>query len=347
MEKRIDSLIFRRMTYADFRHINKVGGEEEGGGGQSYIDFPTSDITLTNWFEFLGAKAGSGKVGPIWKFLINSLGLEIQIELKIYQRRKQSICIASQKIHSRESNRVPAWHTNNGFPEDYNPNIQNLVIYIIKTKDGEYWAGWFLQDQVQAKWIGNKLLCKLFTDIAGYIRFRKKIFIETSNTIWPFYFNANIIINDIPTEEDIEEDLVLEDTSPKLQVLIDSNEQPELKQRVFQIRLRNNKIVKNLKKLYKGHCQISGDKLTFKKKNGEIYSEVHHLISLGENGSDSYANAIVLSPLIHRMLHYAKISPINLSQIKNNRLKIKINDEDFEIKWHPDHLKTVANSLKD
>jgi len=27
------------MTYADFRHINKVGGEEEGGGGQSYIDF--------------------------------------------------------------------------------------------------------------------------------------------------------------------------------------------------------------------------------------------------------------------------------------------------------------------
>jgi len=40
MEKRVDSLAFRRMTYADFRHINKVGGEESGGGGQSYIDFP-------------------------------------------------------------------------------------------------------------------------------------------------------------------------------------------------------------------------------------------------------------------------------------------------------------------
>jgi len=28
MEKRVDSLVFRRLTYADFRHINKVGGEE-------------------------------------------------------------------------------------------------------------------------------------------------------------------------------------------------------------------------------------------------------------------------------------------------------------------------------
>jgi hypothetical protein len=29
MEKRVDSLVFRRMTYADFRHINKVGGEDK------------------------------------------------------------------------------------------------------------------------------------------------------------------------------------------------------------------------------------------------------------------------------------------------------------------------------
>ena len=46
MEKQVKSIVFRRLTYADFRHINKVGGEETGGGGQSYIDFPTADITL-------------------------------------------------------------------------------------------------------------------------------------------------------------------------------------------------------------------------------------------------------------------------------------------------------------
>jgi 5-methylcytosine-specific restriction protein A len=347
MEKRVDIIVFRRMTYADFRHINKVGGEEKGGGGQSYIDFPTKDIPLNFWFDFLGENSEDGKVGPIWEFNLNSLGLNKIIKLKIYQRREQSVCIAAQKIHSRESNRVPSWHPANGFPEDYNPEKENLVIYIVNTKDGEYWAGWFLQDQVPVNWIGNRLLSRLFTDIAGCLKFRKRVFIETSNTLWPFYFNANSIVNDIPTEEDIEDELVLEDTSPKLQDLIDNDEKPDFRKKLFKIRQRNNKIVKNLKKLYKGKCQISGVEFTFKKKNGEFYSEVHHLIPLGENGSDDYANAIVLSPLVHRMLHFAKVSTIDLSLIKNNKLKIKINDEDFEISWHPDHMKIVEKSLKD
>jgi 5-methylcytosine-specific restriction protein A len=47
------------------------------------------------------------------------------------------------------------------------------------------------------------------------------------------------------------------------------------------------------------------------------------------------------------MLHYAKVSAIDLSKIKDNKLKIKVNDKDYEITWHPDHLKTVEESLKD
>ena len=73
--------------------------------------------------------------------------------------------------------------------------------------------------------------------------------------------------------------------------------------------------------MYGGKCQITGETMTFKKKNGELYSEVHHLIPLGESGSDSYANAIVISPLIHRMLHYADVSEIDLNHaIKNNTI---------------------------
>ena len=54
MEKRVDSLVFRRMTWLPtFRHINKVGGEEQGGGGQSYIDFPVKEISLLQWYDFL------------------------------------------------------------------------------------------------------------------------------------------------------------------------------------------------------------------------------------------------------------------------------------------------------
>lgn len=335
MEKRVDSIVFRRITYADFRHINKVGGEESGGGGQSYIDFPIVDIPLKNWFDFLGNKSGEGAGSrPLWNFVVNSLGIDNPVTLKIYQRRPASVSIASQKIHSREANRVPSWNPINSFPNDYDPSKENLVVYIVKTKDSEYWAGWFLQNQIPANWIGNIALSKMFTqESAGYIKFPSKTFIETSNKLWPFYFNATNIINDIPTEEDINTELELEDTSPKLQILIDNNAQPEFIDRIIRIRQRNNKLVKNLKDLYEGKCQITGEEFTFKKKNGVFYSEVHHLIPLGENGSDTYENAIVVSPLIHRMLHYANVSEIDLSNIVDGKLAITINGQSFEISW--------------
>ena len=347
MEKRIDSLIFRRMTYADFRHINKIGGEEIGGGGQSYIDFPIKDIQLKQWFEFLNQNTGVGAGNrPQWDFVINSLGIGVSINLRIYQRRPASVSIASQKIHSKESNRVPSWHPKYGFPDDYDPKSENLVIYIVKTKDNDYWAGWFLQNQLPANWVGNLTLSKMFTqESAGYLKFRKKIFIDTANKIWPFHFNAITIVNDIPTEEDIEIELVSEDTSPRLQELIDTNTQPDVVSRLIRIRQRNSRLVKNLKDLYGGRCQLTGEKFTFKKKNGEFYAEVHHLIPLGENGSDSYANAIVISPLIHRMLHYAKVSEINLNNIVDGKLSITINDMLYEITWHPDHISRVEQTL--
>jgi 5-methylcytosine-specific restriction protein A len=348
MEKRVDSLVFRRMTYADFFNINKVGGEEKGGGGQSYIDFPIADINLKEWFALLGKKTGVGAGNrPSWEFTINSFGLKQPKTLKIFQRRPASVSIAAQKIHSRLANRVPSWNPSNSFPVDYNPQSDNLVVYILKTTDSEFWAGWFLKNEVPKNWEVNAELKPMFLkESAGYIKLKSKVLVDTENKDWPFYFDAKSIKNQIKTEDDIEEDLLNQDTSPNLDELT-AKAKPEVKEKILKIRQRNSQIVNNLKKLYKGHCQISGDKLTFKKKNGKLYSEVHHLISLGKNGSDSYANAIAVSPLIHRMLHYAKVSPIDLALIKNNILSIEINDQDYEIKWHPDHFKTVEKALKD
>jgi 5-methylcytosine-specific restriction protein A len=348
MEKRIDSLVFRRMTYADFRHINKEGGEEVGGGGQSYIDFPVAKISLDTWFEFLGENTGTGaRNRPRWDFEINSLGLNSSITLRIYQRRAASVSIGSQKIHSRASNRVPSWHPNNSFPVDYNPESDNLVIYIVKTTDEEYWAGWFLKNEIPKSWPVNGNLKRLFEeDSAGYIKFETKTLIDTENKEWPFYFDATEIKNQIKSEEDIEEDLLNQDTSPKLAEISEDNE-PEFKERVTKFRQRNYKLVKNLKSLYKGECQLTGDEFTFRKKDGELYSEVHHLIPLGEEGSDSYANAIVVSPLIHRMLHYADVSKIDLTNIQDNKLKITINGNEYEITWHKDHIEAVEKSLQD
>ena len=347
MGQQIVSIIFRRLTYADFRHINKVGGEEVGGGGQSYIDFPVKDISLNDWFKFLGDETGYGAGNrPIWEFQMNSLGLNLSKKVKIYQRRAASVSIASQKIHSKEANRVPAWHPDNDFPTLYDTNnLGNLVIYIAKTIEGEFWAGWFLKKDIPINWSINEGLKQLFLiDSAGSIEFKSGVFIDTQNNEWPFYFGESLT----KTQEDIEEDLVKEDTSINLESLIGNTTlKPEVKERILKIRQRNNQIVKTLKKLYKGHCQLTGEKFTFKKRDGELYSEVHHLIALGENGSDSYANAIVVSPLIHRMLHYAEVSPIDLTKIKNNQLPITINGNDYKITWHPKHLEVVEKSLAD
>ena len=348
MEKRVESIVFRRMTYADSRHINKKGGEEVGGGGQSYIDFPTKDVPLPFWKQFLGIATGTGAENrPLWEFNIHSLGLNKTQKIKIYQRRAASVCIASQKIHSKEANRILSWHPNNNFPLDYDHNQDNLVIYIVKTIDKKYWAGWFLKNDIPKEWSVNDFLRRLFIeDSAGYIKFRSKVFIDTNNAEWPFYFNAKTIENQANTDEDIEEELAQEDTSVKIELLKNIDIKPEVRERIFKIRQRNSLIVKKLKDLYGGKCQLTGEKFTFLKKDGTLYCEVHHLIPLGEDGSDSYANAIVVSPLIHRMLHYAKVSEIDLSKIKNGKLEIFINDKSYTITWHLEHLKVVQESIE-
>ena len=319
MEKIVDKIVFRRITYADFRHINKVGGEEPGGGGQSYIDFPVRNVPLNFWDGFLGKRSGSNVNGwPIWNIKIRSFGLDDVAKSKIFQRRLQSVSISSQKIYSRRSNRVPSWHPDNGFPDNLPENHHDLVVYIVKTTYGEYWAGWINQSEPEANWQVNDQLMKLFTEeSAESISIDGTMFIETINSEWPFYFKSNAEKHYTKTEEEVINTSFEEDHLEKINEL-----SREEKERIIRVKARNTRIIKNLKRLYKGNCQISGDQFTFKKKNGEYYSEAHHLIALGEGGSDDYRNIIIVSSLIHRMLHYAKVSEIDLTQLATFSLKI-------------------------
>src|SRR5438477_244459 len=84
------------------------------------------------------------------------------------------------------------------------------------------------QHQIPANWVGNAALSTMFIEVAGYLKFRRPLFIETSNNLWGFRFNATTIPNEIPTDEDIETELELEDTSPRLQELIETDTHPEI-----------------------------------------------------------------------------------------------------------------------
>lgn len=70
---------------------------------------------------------------------------------------------------------------------------------------------------------------------------------------------------------------------------------------------RYQSVTENCKRRYSNKCQIKGCGFTFRKQNGEFYSEAHHLIPLSEGGTQEENNVIILCPNHHRMMHYADV----------------------------------------
>lgn len=67
---------------------------------------------------------------------------------------------------------------------------------------------------------------------------------------------------------------------------------------------RDYSLICRKKASYK-NCQICG--FTFKKKNGDSYNEIHHVIPLSKNGKDAEINTLVLCANCHRQMHYASV----------------------------------------
>lgn len=365
--ERVKSIVYRNLTNADFFNINKPPGMELRGGGQAYIDFPTASVTPTQWHNFFsgvyGVDVQQEKQGPSWTFPIYSLKVDNSSSppsqnIKIYQRRAQSVCITSQKLLSSRSNRVRAWHPEAGFPYPIdNTNTEQcpdgLMVYLAATDSGKVWAGWYLNDGTTGlpiKGIVSEAIAKMFTypsNIEGYsgiINFQdnENVYINPDDIDYPLqtYGNETYISNVFnPANEEAEfiETLFSNDGSTRNSFT---------KEYLTKVRIRNKSIVADLKSLYDNTCQITGKQFSFQKKNGVDYTEVHHLIPLGEGGSDEIKNLIVVNPLIHKMFHHADVKPIDLKNIKVDSngygyLEIYISDKPYKITWHPRHLAAI------
>ncbi|HLD08004.1 MAG TPA: HNH endonuclease [Candidatus Peribacterales bacterium] len=373
--KPVQHIAYRFLTDADFFNIYKPLGAEEGGGGQKYIDFPVSDISLEQWEDFLAdienLERGMLTHGPKWKFPIYSIGIDVtdQQTLEMYQRRAPTVSISRQHIHTGGANRVLAWHPDHGFPanSEYPAPMpikqgvpHGLAIFLVKTYDNEIWAGWFMNGSQQPP-TQNEAAKKLLAEIldpnneegdAGFLSFEKGILrLVESNSEQPFtteMATTNVKPVRSPrtyskkqkTEEELTVSLFSEDEEE------DATTNTETKMVIVKTRVRNKKSVNALKELYGHVCQITGNEFLFKKRDGVPYTEAHHLIPLGKGGADSPRNMIIIDPRVHRMLHYAEVEGINLSNIQEKEdgsatLAIKINGDPYTITWHPKHIEYV------
>ncbi|MBD3192156.1 MAG: hypothetical protein GF308_16045 [Candidatus Heimdallarchaeota archaeon] len=142
------------------------------------------------------------------------------------------------------------------------------------------------------------------------------------------------LIEESENENELEAEIqeFIEDCSP-------NNLTPRICQRTIKTIKRNKTLARELKKLYQGKCQVC--KFTFQKKDGENYSEIHHIIPLGEDGSDRISNMTILCANCHKKMHYAEIE---FGDLVNNKQIVFINGIKKEIEYHPKHFQAVEES---
>lgn len=362
---RVQSIIYRYLTDADFFNINKPSGTETAGGGQSYIDFSTSDIPVRRWKQFLDGVPGltetTAAQGPRWELPIGSIGIVggSAQRCEVYQRRSASIIIARQKLGTRTSNRIRAWHPEKRFPRPIDPENRHqcpegLVVYLVRTDDG-VWAGWFLNDGRSAlpfhddavrPLLGSLLVVPGEQDPRAGIVSCSGLWLAETAEIAPFTQSSarpsSPVTGPQPTmsdesEEEVASALFDEDIAKST---------PPPSYSVAKVRRRNTRAAVALKKLYRHTCQITGTEFLFRKRDGTYYVEVHHLIPLGAGGADNPRNMLVLSPQLHKMLHHAQVGPVDLSRMEKAGdgrwfLDITINDKSYRIYWLATHAKLI------
>ncbi|RDY25836.1 EVE domain-containing protein [Romboutsia weinsteinii] len=158
------------------------------------------------------------------------------------------------------------------------------------------------------------------------------------------------VINLINSEKNVfgYEDIMLDETyefggcKSGLDTLNKIYENVDIKKKKKLIEVVERGSIANTFKKYVGHkCQIcdalGNDPYTFKKKNGEHYSEVHHIIPVNniEETKLSVDNLICLCPNHHRQLHYGDVEVIDNNDLyieyKIDGKAVKIQKVNFSI----------------
>lgn len=179
-----DSIIFRKLTATEFKAITNTI-QSQGGGSQTYIDFPKGKITDENLQSFFNGTGTAITNGFEWKFEVSSPSLNGATQSAVISARRQS---SNSLREQNNANRLEAWKPeNSGFPtSEYDEENSPIVLYILKSTDNTYWAGWFYKNDCNDTWFMSKGLSKMIWQDCGYIELDNPIDINPNDYHWPF-----------------------------------------------------------------------------------------------------------------------------------------------------------------
>ena len=118
-----------------------------------------------------------------------------------------------------------------------------------------------------------------------------------------------INIDDIKTELSFDEDVdkSKNDTVENRRIrLKNASKKPAILFSIIKGYNRNPDVIAETLYQANGTCGRCKNEAPFKKKNGEAYLEVHHIIPLRDGGEDTIENTIALCPNCHRELHFGQ-----------------------------------------
>lgn len=190
-----EALIFRKLTPNEFKAITNTINSE-GGGSQTYIDFPKGSISDADFKEFFESEGTPNTNGFEWVFYVNSLSIgRNQQKETISARRDSSNSLREQN----NENRIEIWkNERSGFPSDsYDDKSNPIIVFIIKSEDKEYWAGWFYRNECNDTWPMTRGLSYMLWKDCAYIKFDNPVPFDTRDFKWPFLKNDGIKLKEI------------------------------------------------------------------------------------------------------------------------------------------------------
>lgn len=146
----VDRIWWRNVQPGEFYNIERYP-QIQGGGGSLYIEIPNSMVAAT--LDFLDATGKNVEALPVITIRAGVIGQPgVYGDIEFHQKSGRRMRIARQNRQQTSSQRHPAWTAQRGFPtapddvknkEEALPYFPEggLRIYIAKTLEGEYFAG--------------------------------------------------------------------------------------------------------------------------------------------------------------------------------------------------------------